>query len=226
MDDIWRRLDRLAVRGADGVSWIGLELDHGLVWTVESSGLDLDGGLPGMALFLAYLGATTGNRRATVMARRVLASMRVEIADRSHPIEAIGAFDGLGGLIYATSHIASLWDDENLAAEAEGFAAALSDCVDEDDRFDVYGGAAGAILALRSLHRVRPSDRIAALQVRCGDHLLKHAERQAGQLAWPGVHSGSGFGFGTAGIAYALHALHESSGLDRFGTRHVQHWTP
>ena len=80
----------------------------------------------------------------------------------------------------------------------------------------MYGGAAGAVLALRSLQRVRPTDRLAAIQVRCGDHLLKHAQRQDGRLGWPGVSSASGFGFGTAGIAYALHALHQSSGLERF----------
>ena len=214
-DAIGRRLDRLAIRGAGGASWIGLKLNRGLAWSIKPSGLDLDAGVPGMALFLAYLGVTTGNWRAAVTAKRALASMREAIADRS-PIKAIGAFDGLGGLIYVASHLASLLDDAELGDEAERFAEAVSDYLDQDDNFDVYGGAAGAILALRSLQRVRPTDRLAVIQVRCGDHLLKHAQRQDGRLGWPGVASASGFGFGTAGIAYALHTLHESSGLERF----------
>ena len=215
-DAIGDRLDTLAIRGVDDASWIGLELDRGLAWTVESSGLDLDAGVPGMALFLAYLGVTTGNQQAAATADRALASIRHAIADRSSPITAIGAFEGLGGLIYVWSHLATLWNRADLAVEAEGFARTLSDSVDEDDRFDVFGGSAGAILALRSLQQVRPSARRATLLVRCGDHLLKSARRDDGRLAWPGVDSGSGFGFGTAGIAYALCALYESSGLDRF----------
>ena len=116
---VGRRIDGLAIRGTGGASWIGLELNRGLAWSIEPSGLDLDAGVPGVALFLAYLAAATGSRRTEVTAKRALASMRRAIADRSSPIRAVGAFDGLGGLIYVASHLAALWDDEELAVEAE-----------------------------------------------------------------------------------------------------------
>ena len=64
------RLDQLAVRGQGGASWIGLELEGRRAWSIRRAGLDLDAGVPGIVLFLAYLGAVTGHDVPGTLARR------------------------------------------------------------------------------------------------------------------------------------------------------------
>jgi lantibiotic modifying enzyme len=57
------RLENLALRGERDVSWIGLTKIGAERWSLTALGIDFYDGLPGVALFLAYLGALTGERR-------------------------------------------------------------------------------------------------------------------------------------------------------------------
>src|SRR5262249_7696131 len=52
-------LESHACRGERDASWIGLTLGQDRRWSLAPAGLDLYDGLPGIALFLAYLGAAT-----------------------------------------------------------------------------------------------------------------------------------------------------------------------
>ncbi len=214
------RLDQLAVRGANDASWVGLELERRRVWSIGRAALDLDAGVPGIALFLAYLGAVTGREAASSLARAALTTMRDVIADRETTLEAIGGFDGWGGVIYVLCHLGALWGQSDLFAQADALAARLPVLIDGDDDFDVFGGAAGCILSLRSLRRCRPSDQLTATAMRCGDRLLASAQREAGRLGWPRGSAGpsrrAGLLSGTAGIAYALRELHAWTGMERF----------
>src|SRR5207302_10399893 len=51
------RLEALAIRGTDGASWVGLTFRNERSVSLMPLGADLYDGLPGVALFLAYLGA-------------------------------------------------------------------------------------------------------------------------------------------------------------------------
>jgi type 2 lantibiotic biosynthesis protein LanM len=214
------RLDELAVRGVNDASWIGLELERRRAWSIAGAGLDLDAGVPGIALFLAYLGHVTGRPSATALAQAALATMRSSLAERGPSLTNVGGFEGLGGVIYVLSHLATLWGRTDLAVEADVVASRLPEVVHDDDDFDVFGGAAGCILALRSLQQCLPLDRVTAVAVTCGDHLLDSAVRSADRIGWPGISCGptrrSGLAFGAAGIAYALLELHSWTGIERF----------
>src|ERR1700694_4233714 len=55
-----------AIRGTDGgVAWIGLDSVLERFWELTPTGMDLYNGIPGIALFLAYLGKAIGDRRFT-----------------------------------------------------------------------------------------------------------------------------------------------------------------
>ena len=196
---VGNRLEQLAVRGADDASWIGLELERRRVWSIAGSGLDLDAGIPGIALFLAYLGAVTGTKAPTALAHAALTTMSRVLAERSPTRIAIGGFDGLGGVIYVLAHLATLWRRDDLLSQADALSIRLPRLVENDDDFDVFGGAAGCILALRSLQTCRASDQLTPVAVQCGDHLLR-APQSAGGV----------------GIAYALLELHAWTGIERF----------
>jgi type 2 lantibiotic biosynthesis protein LanM len=219
------RLDGLAIRGQEDASWIGLDLldRHGRAgWSISKAGLDLDAGVPGIAMFLAYLGAVTGHDGSSALARAALETMREQTARRASPLRKVGGFDGLGGVIYELSHLAALWGRADLASDADSLATRLPELIAEDEAFDVFSGAAGCILALRSLQRCRPSPHVADLAVQCGDHLLRSAERTADGIVWSRISEAprhrTGLMSGTAGIALALFELHTWTGIQRFRT--------
>ena len=75
------RLEVLALRGDAHAeaSWIGLTLVGHKNWSLVPTGLDLYDGVPGVALFLAYLGEITGDARHTSLARAALTTMRRQL---------------------------------------------------------------------------------------------------------------------------------------------------
>jgi type 2 lantibiotic biosynthesis protein LanM len=201
---VGNRLEQLAVHGANDASWIGLELERRRVWSIARAGVDLDAGIPGIALFLAYLGAVTGSEAATTLARAALAAMRSVLKERSLSRIGVGGFEGLGGIIYVLSQLATLWSRPDLLDEGNELAMRLPQLIDKDEEFDISGGAAGCILALRSLRQCVPSDQLTAVAMQCGDHLLGS------------VLSNRVLPVAASGIAYALGELHTWTGIERF----------
>ena len=68
-------IESMAIRENGSASWIGLMLVNER-WSISPLMLDLYGGLPGVALFLAYLGAISGETRYTQLAREACAERR------------------------------------------------------------------------------------------------------------------------------------------------------
>ncbi len=214
------RLAALAIQAPEDASWLGLQLERERLWSIAPCGLDLYGGLPGAAIFLAYLGAVSREERYTRLAQSVVTALLRRIEKRRSSITRIGGFDGWGGVIHVLCHLGVLWDRRNLLAEAEALVELLPDLVERDQAFDVVSGAAGCIAGLRSLQRCAPSDRVTAAAAQCGDRLLAAARQMQPGLGWPARHSGgqalSGFAHGVAGIAWSLLALHAWTGAERF----------
>jgi type 2 lantibiotic biosynthesis protein LanM len=212
------RLGELAVRGADDVSWVGLAAVRERAWSLVPLGADLYDGLPGVAFFLAYLGAVTGEGRYTRLARAALATLRKSL--RPEAVPGVGAFAGWGGLVYVWAHLGSLWQDGALLAEAEGFAGRLAERVETDESLDIIDGSAGGALALLALEACRPSAKTLGAAARCGERLLAKA-REAGQgVGWmtgaPSKVPLAGMSHGAAGIAWALLSLAARTGDPRF----------
>jgi type 2 lantibiotic biosynthesis protein LanM len=208
------RLEMLAVRGEDDVTWIGLNHMNAGNAAVIPLGVDLYDGVPGIALFLAYLGEMTGEDRFTTLAQRTLTNIRRAIeADRSGSrgaLTSIGAFSGWGGLIYTLTHLGSLWSKPALIDEADALAELLPGLIDQDEAFDIIGGAAGCIGALLTLHRAAPSNRTLATAIQCGDRLRHRIQLNKHKKLL------TGFSHGAAGIAWALLELASVAAEKRF----------
>ncbi|MCI0398534.1 MAG: type 2 lantipeptide synthetase LanM family protein [Chloroflexi bacterium] len=213
------RLEALALWNNDQADWIGLSV-NGDNWVLTPVGLDLYSGTPGIALFLAYLGALTGQEKYTRLAQAALNTARQEIDSASGWLKLVGGFSGWGGVIYALTHLGVLWQQPALLDEAEAIATTLPPLIAQDQFFDVMAGAAGCLAALLALYRSRPSPQTLATAVQCGQRLLDHARPMAQGLGWLGPHNQdkalTGFSHGAAGVAWALLQLAHLSGESRF----------
>ncbi len=190
------------------------------MWDLFPTGPDLYGGTGGIALFLAYLGAVSGEPSTTLLAERAVGSLRAHLAaeETGEPGVAVGGFEGLGSIIYVLAHLGALWNDPALLREADALAERLPRFIAKDDHLDVLNGSAGCSLAVLALHAAQPSQRSLEAAVRCGDHLLDSAQPMPQGIGWafrddPPL---SGFSHGAAGIALSLLKLAASTGEERF----------
>lgn len=229
--DVGDRLEELMFRSEQGGSWLGLaiaaENQGHTIWHVQGADLNLYDGLPGMILFLSYLGALSGHEKYTHLAHTALLAVQDQLdkqdlldkQDQCNTFQTIGAFMGVGSLIYLFSHLSTLWHDPSYLSKAEKLLKQLDQCIEEDQQFDIITGSAGCIASLLSFYHVTRSPHILELAVRCGDHLLSHAQPMEHGVGWYtlGGHVAlAGLSHGGAGIALNLFRLAEVSRLDRF----------
>jgi len=215
------KLASLAVPSKQGTSWVGLTSEGERFWSISPLRFDLYGGLPGVTLFLAYLGAITQEQRYTVLAQRAAETMLRRLGKNKSSVKSIGAFSGWGGVIYTLSHLGALWREAELLNEAEALVATLPSSIEQDEYLDIIGGAAGCIGGLLSLHDQLPSKRTLQAAAQCGERLVARAQQMEHGVGWlvPGEPKPlAGFAHGAAGIAWALLKLAAVTGGEHFRT--------
>ena len=237
---IGKRLDALGFKNGAEMSWLGIgmvrEIDEKTIWSVqELSPNRLYDGTPGIVLFLSYLGMLTENSKYTAMARSTLSTIEKLVYQLLHPdpalqvrtrhVQAIGAFEGLGSLIYLFSHLGVLWRDSCYISLAEELVEILDSFIEQDEHLDIIAGSAGCLISLLSLYQVSPQPQTLATATQCGDHLLAHARQMPEGIGWDTFEPGNalpGFSHGVAGIALSLLRLAAVSQEERFHQAAIQ----
>ncbi|MBR8834760.1 MAG: type 2 lantipeptide synthetase LanM family protein [Stigonema ocellatum SAG 48.90 = DSM 106950] len=216
------RLEWLAIRGEEDVTWIGLSLINDSYWSLVPLDVDLYNGVPGVALFLAYLGKLSREVRYTELARSALSTVRYQIEQRKNKMTVLG-FGGWGGVIYGMTQLSVLWNQPQLLDEAEEIVELLPELINKDDRLDIIGGAAGCIGALVNLYHCRASSKTLAAAIECGDRLIAQAKLLDQGIGWlqfgpkgTGEKPLAGFSHGGAGMAWALLKVFALSQEQRF----------
>lgn len=216
------RILALMIHSGDEVGWLGLTRRSETRFGIATLRTDLYNGLPGIALFLAYLGRLCGNELYTQTSRAVLQTVQHQIERQRGKFKLVGGFEGWGGLIYVLSHLGILWDEPVLLDKAREIVSFLPELVSQDEAVDVINGSAGCIVSLLALHRCSPSENLVSIAVQCGDRLLTRAQETPHGLGWPTHHPSTapliGFAHGAAGIAWALLELAAWTGEERFRT--------
>jgi type 2 lantibiotic biosynthesis protein LanM len=218
--DIGDRLESLALRGDDEAAWIGLTLANERAWSLASLGTDLYDGMPGVALFLAYLSSITGEERYKSLAQAALSTIRrMNDASRSEKM-SIGAFSGFGSVIYTLAHLGVLWNRPDLLEEGRKLVAWIPPCIAHDDCLDIIGGCAGCIACLLALDRCEHSPSTIDVARQCGERLFASARPMEQGIGWPAPalrnKALAGLSHGAAGIAWALLELAAVTGDERF----------
>jgi type 2 lantibiotic biosynthesis protein LanM len=208
----------LSLRDEKHAAWIGFAYVH-KAWSLDALLEDLYGGSAGVILTLAYLGSF-GFDKYTELARRALTTLRIRLEERAQYIHAIGAFNGWGGIIYALSHLAVLWQDQELLDYADDLLSRLPGLIEKDESLDLVGGCAGCIGGLLALHHVSASEKALAAAVQCGNRLVDAATPVKGGVGWltnlKTVNPITGFAHGAAGYAWALLELAAQTGNNKY----------
>ncbi|HLO04527.1 MAG TPA: type 2 lanthipeptide synthetase LanM family protein [Symbiobacteriaceae bacterium] len=213
-----------AIFGEDDVCWNGLILvggDH-TQCNLGPVGTNLYGGVGGIALFLAYLGAATGRPEYERTARAGLQVLRSDLTREYPPgVSPIGAFTGRAGHLYVMSHLAALWHEPSILAEALNALEMIEREVSNDQQFDLLGGSAGTLLVCLDLFRQTGDPRLLRVARRCGDRLVEGAAPYEHGVGWrvPAAEQLpiAGFSHGCAGIAWALLELAAATGDHQYG---------
>lgn len=216
---IGNRLILLADQQDKWVSWTGVSLLGEKTWSLSPVGHDFFHGLPGIIMFLSYLGLQTSENKYAEFAQRAFETLKLQLSTLNKEQMTIGAFDGMGGLLYLYLHLGTIWQDSDLLSEAEKSAESIRVLISKDRAMDVISGSAGAILSLFALYNYKPSSNVADTIVRCGDHLLAHSKQMNRGLGWETLASKTplaGISHGCAGIAYSLLIASFVSGENRF----------
>ncbi len=213
-------LTAAAVLGEEDAAWLGLVRVDDKTWELAPLGMDLYGGVPGIAMFLAYAGLILREERYTSLSRRGFKAIARHVEQFGGELPGIGGFEGWGGILYTLTHLGALWHDAEVLAKAGEAVDALARFVDQDDEYSVVRGAAGAISSVLAYHRCVPSDKALNAAIACGDHLVASAQPVGSGLGWLVSGSGprplGGFGHGATGIAWALLELAAATGNGRY----------
>ncbi len=211
--EIGDRLELLALGNEEEATWIGLTLQGGENWRLKSLNWTLYDGLPGVILFLAYLGEISEEKRYTKLAQRAFNTLKFKLKKQKYQITNIGGFSGWGGIIYTLTHLATLWQQPQLLDLAIESVKSLEEMVKTDEYFDIISGAAGCIGSLLALNHCVSEELVKNTAIQCGDRLLFSAKATKEGIYWQQPKAKNpqttGFAHGAAGIAWALLQLGE-----------------
>ena len=221
-DFLGARLCRDAIWAGRRCNWLGaatVELTGGAQTAAHCAcGPDLYNGTSGIALFLARLYASTGEKIFRLTAEGAIRQALSRLDDFP-PEERSGFYQGLIGIAYSLVELAEIFDTEKFAA----MALLILEEVGKDDPgrhgVDVIAGSAGAIPALLKIHRQQPQDFLLEMAIRHGEHLLSAVGKSDVGWTWgapPLAHQSVGFAYGLTGIAWALVELYRATGREAF----------
>ncbi|HEY1618875.1 MAG TPA: type 2 lanthipeptide synthetase LanM family protein [Streptosporangiaceae bacterium] len=209
--------DQLVARGMTGgeasgqprVNWIGLQLVDRSRWMVLPMGAGLADGYLGVALFLAQLADLTGVDRYADVARRAvspLPRLLDSLAGRPDLLCALGCglTEGMGGISYGLTRVATLLDDpviKGWAGEAASLTAAVCRLTEPPPGWsDGSAGCLAAMTAVRSEAGFAVAGDAAGM---CAGLLTDLVEHTGGRCVSGGTVP-RGFAAGPAGVGWAL----------------------
>lgn len=197
--------------------WYTLE-PRGKDWCVCDAGVGLYDGAAGIALFLAYAGRYLERRDLLLKARAALRTVTCAL-DTDPPQRALG-LSGVGGLVYALTHLACVLDNRKAARLALNLIRDSTERAIHEVSHDLIDGTAGWIKTALAFHLTwREADMLNTLTA-AGETLARRARHEYGEGHAADAPAASaaltGFAHGASGVADTLGSLSMASSTDRF----------
>ena len=176
-------------------------------------------GAAGTSIFLANLAQQTGNEHYEQVARGALkftATMLEQCINAGlWDTIPISGYNGIGLWVYALTENGRCLQDEELLDCALDWALKLTpERLRQEHNPDVLGGAAGALLVLLHLYKLRPDRRLIDRCNALSESILRCQHEDQGWRVPNFDRSLLGMGHGAAGIAYALLRLYAITGAE------------
>lgn len=217
-----RRLCDQAVWHGDRCAWLAADIGRGSsgprgAMPYHPTGPDLYSGSAGIGLFLAELGAATGDEAALRTAAGAIGHALSSI-DRVISQQRLGLHSGWPGIALAATRVGAHAGRPDIVEEAAALAHRCLDEVRTDTELDLLLGLAGGVVGLLRLSRALGDPTLVDGARNLGDRLLRAASRPLpGVLAWgspafPDRMPLTGLGHGTAGVGLAMVELYEVTG--------------
>ena len=187
-------------------------------WCLAPVGNNLYEGNAGIALFLAYLGEITGEKRFKKIAEEALEGVihEINLLDSRYSF-LIGPYNGFTGYLYVLYEMYKLTNKERYLNIIKDKLYLVYELIPKDKNIDVIGGCAGAIGVLLSIYNdsndLEFKDKLIELCNLCFEQIYKSKiQINENSIAWgsgiPYVPC-TGFAHGNAGIAAYLMKLYE-----------------
>ncbi|MEH2382707.1 MAG: type 2 lanthipeptide synthetase LanM family protein [Nostoc sp.] len=215
--EIGVEIQNRAIRGVDGsLTWISLTyVLNAERFQLMPLGYSLYDGNCGIALFLAALARVTNNAQFRDLALGTLQPLQSslqtsDLKDISSFAKelGIGGATGIASIVYSLVKISEFLDLPSLLEDAQRVANLIAEeLIASDRKFDIIGGAAGAILGLLALYQKTEHTAVLQRAVDCGQHLLKYCH-EAYTLKTTTSKPLTGYSHGAGGIAYSLLRLY------------------
>jgi len=220
-----QRLVREAIWHGDQCNWMGAALRepaHGRPPTLahQALGPDLYAGTSGIALFLAELGAVTGD---PAIRRTAAGALRQALAQATTLPSAmrLSLYTGWIGIALAALRLGQLDHDPAWIEKARGLVRTLRQDYQVQEH-DLLSGSAGTVLGLLVLAEMLADPELRHFAHQLGQGLVATAEAQTTGVAWrsaarPGTAPPlTGLSHGAAGIGAALVELYKVTGDPAF----------
>ncbi|MER7486099.1 type 2 lanthipeptide synthetase LanM [Streptomyces sp. NPDC126497] len=187
------------------INWLGLHRADGRHWTVMPLGAGFAHGYTGIALFLAQLAELGSVPRYAEAARRAVSPvprLLEELSGQPAHLATVGcgAFDGLGGLAYALTHLAALLRDDEVAAWVEPAVALTAEAAERTTSLTITDGLAGGLATMLAVHGHTGSPAAAQCATLCAERLSSRVCPSADEPS----RLPPGFADGLHGMGWAL----------------------
>lgn len=169
-------------------------------------GNDLYSGNSGIALFLASLGAITGDEKYKIAA---LEAITVVINSINETLDfsttKIGLFSGISGFLYSIYHIGRILDKKELINFVYEKLWIVKDMIGTEQSYDIVSGVSGTIGVLISIYEYTDNVEIKELLIDTCNELYKIIKQKVivlkdcKQITW-GKEGYVGFSHGNAGV--------------------------
>lgn len=203
-----RQVMSSAIRCGENATWLTAQEGENGTLVCKPAGLDLYGGLPGIALFLTSAGSVLECRDCSECGKAALCEILDALEDDRSVPSGPGGYSGLGGLAYALDQAQPYYPDLPLSAKSYTLLRTLDLIATEDLSLEVIDGLAGLMSCLSAMVRTSREERIIEpLLNTCRAVVLKLAALESGAAMDP-ILSQQGAAHGIAGLKGALAGLH------------------
>ena len=193
------------------VGWLNVKFSE--IPKITLMDTSLYSGLSGMLLLYTYLSKITNDAIFINASKEIYHTLLERVKEES--ITQIGAFTGLGSVLYSVLHYQETFKEERNYDIISNFINILHENIEVDSYFDMMYGSTGVILIALAAYKSTKLEKSLQLAEKCAYHLINNVNEQEVGVSW-GDSKLTGFSHGTSGVIYSFVELYKVTSNEIF----------